>query len=143
MPVAAALALHQAGIHTTVYERAAELREVGAGLMLWPNATRVLREFGVLDDLTARSGSSDRFLVRGLGGSVLMDIGLGHFDVPALCARRSDLLEALVSAAFILIGSKVGDLIGRRRRRSFGSGIRPGEGCVPRSRVGASRGRPA
>jgi hypothetical protein len=27
-----------------------------------------------------------------------MDIGLGHFEVPALCTRRSDLLDALISA---------------------------------------------
>jgi 2-polyprenyl-6-methoxyphenol hydroxylase-like FAD-dependent oxidoreductase len=27
-----------------------------------------------------------------------MDIGLGHFDVPALCTRRSDLLDVLISA---------------------------------------------
>jgi 2-polyprenyl-6-methoxyphenol hydroxylase-like FAD-dependent oxidoreductase len=27
-----------------------------------------------------------------------MDIELGHFDVPALCTRRSDLLDALISA---------------------------------------------
>jgi 2-polyprenyl-6-methoxyphenol hydroxylase-like FAD-dependent oxidoreductase len=27
-----------------------------------------------------------------------MNIGLGHFDVPALCTRRSDLLDALISA---------------------------------------------
>ena len=36
--VATAVALHRAGIHATVYERASQLREVGAGLMLWPNA---------------------------------------------------------------------------------------------------------
>ena len=34
----AALALHQRGIRADVYERAAEIREVGAGLVLAPNA---------------------------------------------------------------------------------------------------------
>ena len=47
--VAAAVALHRAGIRATVYERANELREVGAGMMLWPNATRVLKELGLLE----------------------------------------------------------------------------------------------
>ena len=32
---AAAVALHRAGIDATVHERANELREVGAGMMLW------------------------------------------------------------------------------------------------------------
>jgi 2-polyprenyl-6-methoxyphenol hydroxylase-like FAD-dependent oxidoreductase len=64
--VATAAALHRSGIHATVYERAPVLEEVGAGMMLWPNAARVLKS-------------------------------LGTFDVPALCTRRSDLLEALLS----------------------------------------------
>jgi 2-polyprenyl-6-methoxyphenol hydroxylase-like FAD-dependent oxidoreductase len=96
--VAAAVALRRLGIEVTVYERALALREVGAGLMLWPNATRVLRELGVLEKVVAVSGTSDHFLVRADSGRILMDIPLGHFEVPALCARRSDLLDALISA---------------------------------------------
>ncbi len=96
--VAAAVALHRAGIDATVYERANELREVGAGMMLWPNATRVLKELGLLERVVALSGPNHRFLVRSSTGSILMNIGLGHFDVPALCTRRSDLLDALISA---------------------------------------------
>ena len=96
--VAAAVALHRAGIEATVYERAPEFREVGAGMMLWPNATRILKEFGLLERVAASSGSTEHFLVRSCAGTILMDIGLGQFEVPALCARRSDLLEALLSA---------------------------------------------
>src|SRR5664279_4105194 len=96
--VAAAVALHRAGIEATVYERATEFREVGAGMMLWPNATRVLKELGLLERVAALSGSSEHFLVRSSAGTILMDIGLGRFEVPALCTRRSDLLDALLSA---------------------------------------------
>src|ERR1700735_122455 len=70
--VAAAVALHRAGIEATVYERAEELREVGAGMMLWPNATRVLKELGVLDRVAALSGPNQHFLVRSSAGSILM-----------------------------------------------------------------------
>ena len=96
--VAAAVALHRAGIEATVYERASEFREVGAGMMLWPNATRILKEFGLLERVAASSGSTQNFLVRSRAGTILMDIGLGQFEVPALCTRRSDLLDALLSA---------------------------------------------
>jgi 2-polyprenyl-6-methoxyphenol hydroxylase-like FAD-dependent oxidoreductase len=96
--VAAAVALHRAGIDATVYERANELGEVGAGMMLWPNATLVLKELGLLERVAALSGPNRHFLVRSSTGSILMNIGLGHFDVPALCTRRSDLLDALISA---------------------------------------------
>ena len=96
--VAAAAALHQLGIHATVYERAPRLEEVGAGMMLWPNATRVLKNLGLLDDVARRSAANTHFLVRASSGQVLMNIALGKFDVPALCTRRSDLLASLLSA---------------------------------------------
>src|SRR5580700_3960123 len=96
--VATAVALHRAGIDATVYERANQLREVGAGMMLWPNATRVLKELDLLERVAALSGLNRNFLVRSSAGTLLMNIGLGHFDVPALCTRRSDLLGALISA---------------------------------------------
>ncbi len=95
--VATAVALQRVGIGATVYERAPELREVGAGMMLWPNATRVLKELGLLERVAARSGPNRHFLVRSSAGTILMDIGLGQFEVPALCTRRSDLLDAFLS----------------------------------------------
>ena len=96
--VAAAAALHQVGIDAVVYERSPVIREAGVGMMLWPNATRVLRDLGLLDQLVARCGSNTHFLVRAQGGGVLMNIALGQFDVPALCARRADLLAVLIDA---------------------------------------------
>ena len=74
------------------------MREVGAGMMLWPNATRVLRDLGLLESVLARSGSSTNFLVRASSGKVLMSITLGKFDVPAICMRRADLLAVLLAA---------------------------------------------
>jgi 2-polyprenyl-6-methoxyphenol hydroxylase-like FAD-dependent oxidoreductase len=96
--VAAAAALHRSGIHATVYERAPRMEEVGAGMMLWPNATRVLRNLGLLEDVAALSGPNTHFAVRASCGKVLMNLALGEFEVPALCTRRSDLLASLLSA---------------------------------------------
>ncbi|HLW77004.1 MAG TPA: FAD-dependent monooxygenase [Bryobacteraceae bacterium] len=95
--VAAAIALHQRGCRVTLYERAPEIREVGAGMMLWPNATRVLRKLGVLDELLPLGGRTTNFLVRAQDGRVLMNIPLGQFDVPGICIRRSDLLAVLLA----------------------------------------------
>jgi salicylate hydroxylase len=86
------------GINATIYERAAQLEEVGAGMMLWPNATRILKTLGLLGDVARRSATNTHFLVRASSGKVLMNIALGEFDVPALCTRRSDLLASLLSA---------------------------------------------
>jgi 2-polyprenyl-6-methoxyphenol hydroxylase-like FAD-dependent oxidoreductase len=126
--IATAVALHQAGIDATVYERAPQLREVGAGMMLWPNATRVLRTFGLLEGVLARSGASTHFLVRASSGAVLMNIVLGEFDVPAICMRRSDLLTVLLAAlppGSIRLGHKLNQLEQSkdRVRISFAGGL--------------------
>jgi salicylate hydroxylase len=47
--LAAAAFLYQAGLACTVYEQAAQLREIGAGLVVAPNGARLLRQLGVLD----------------------------------------------------------------------------------------------
>src|SRR5690349_15528472 len=49
--VSAAIALKQAGLDVTVYERAEELQEVGSGLPLWTNALRALQVLGLTDEL--------------------------------------------------------------------------------------------
>jgi salicylate hydroxylase len=50
-----ALAMTQAGFAVTVYERAAQLVDQGAGITLAPNATRVLYHLGLGRDLEATS----------------------------------------------------------------------------------------
>jgi salicylate hydroxylase len=46
--LAAAAFLHRAGLRATVYEQASQLKEVGAGVVVAPNAARLLRALGVL-----------------------------------------------------------------------------------------------
>lgn len=59
--LASALALRRAGFEVTVAERAPEVREVGAGIAIWPNGGRALAALGVevpgreLSGLTIRS----------------------------------------------------------------------------------------
>ncbi len=48
---AAGLSLLKAGFDVHIYERASELREVGAGIVLTPNAVRVLHHLGFADML--------------------------------------------------------------------------------------------
>ncbi|MGN6796054.1 MAG: FAD-dependent monooxygenase, partial [Streptosporangiaceae bacterium] len=49
--LAAAAFLQRAGLPTVVYEQTPQLKEVGAGLVLAPNAVRLLRRLGVIDQL--------------------------------------------------------------------------------------------
>lgn len=47
---ATALTLHRAGFEPVVYERTQELREVGAGIALWANATHILKQLDLLEE---------------------------------------------------------------------------------------------
>src|SRR6516165_6398378 len=53
--LAAAAFLRRQGLPSTVYEQAAQLTEVGAGLVVAPNAARLLRRLGALDNLRERA----------------------------------------------------------------------------------------
>ena len=60
----AANALSRAGIEVAVYEAAAELKEIGAGVALHPNAMKVLRAIGVEDGVRKVAGRSQWQVMR-------------------------------------------------------------------------------
>jgi salicylate hydroxylase len=59
--LATALALQRRGFRVQVYERAKEIREVGAGVVITANARRALRDLGVDAQLEALSSTIDVF----------------------------------------------------------------------------------
>lgn len=59
--LAAALALQQRGFSVAVYERAKEIREIGAGVIITANARRALNDLGVDQKLEALSSTIDIF----------------------------------------------------------------------------------
>ena len=60
----AANALSRAGIEVAVYEAAAELKEIGAGVALHPNAMKVLRAIGVDNNVRKVAGRSQWQVMR-------------------------------------------------------------------------------
>jgi salicylate hydroxylase len=95
--LAAALSLYRAGFAVDVYEQAAELNEVGGGINMGPNATRILYRLGLGDAL-------DRDAVRPLSahvrrwndGSTLQKATLNPssselYGAPHLTVHRADL----------------------------------------------------
>ncbi|MEM6337657.1 MAG: FAD-dependent monooxygenase, partial [Bacteroidota bacterium] len=93
-----AVALHQIGIEATVYERAPALTDVGAGISLWPNATRALRRPGVLDRLLETAGPIKALNVRDAQGRLFFRAPVSGYDAPSVCAYRPDLIGALRAA---------------------------------------------
>lgn len=100
----AAIALAKANYRVLVCERAASLGESGAGLQLAPNATRVLRELGVLDAVRAHAVEPEALIVsRAESGRELLRADLrapgARYGAPWLVLARSDLHHALSEAA--------------------------------------------
>jgi salicylate hydroxylase len=104
--LAAALAARRAGWEARVFEQAGAFSEVGAGIQLGPNATRILNEWELLQGelgrlvaapsrLRARDGVDGADLgVLELGGSMLQ-----RYGAPYLTVHRADLQAALLRAA--------------------------------------------
>jgi salicylate hydroxylase len=103
--LAAAAFLHHAGLPCTVYEQAAQLTQIGAGVVVAPNAARLLRRLGLLDAFTERAvrlevGWEFR---RWQDGTVLSAEDLaarceGLYGEHTYTAHRADLLGVLRSA---------------------------------------------
>ncbi|MDH4439785.1 MAG: FAD-dependent monooxygenase [Rhizobium sp.] len=99
-----ALSLAAKGISSDVIEQAPQLGEVGAGLQLSPNATRVLRTLGVLPDIERQwlEPRSIR-LASGIDLRSLADLPAGSFarqrwGAPYGVLHRSTLQQALLHA---------------------------------------------
>jgi salicylate hydroxylase len=101
----AAIALAQRGVGVRVFEQAAELGEVGAGLQLSPNAMKVLRELGlvtVLRDVafepefaTIKDGKTAQDFV----SVPLKEAAEARFGAPYLHVHRADLHQILLAEA--------------------------------------------
>lgn len=104
--LAAALALRRAGCGVQLFERAPAFSEVGAGIQLGPNGTRILRHWDLLSGhLALQVFAPPRLRVRdGTDGHELGMMELGEtiarrYGAPYLTVHRADLQSALVAAA--------------------------------------------
>ncbi len=100
----AALALARRDFAVDVFERAPALQEIGAGLQLSPNATRILARLGVLERVRALATEPGAVrLLRGADGAELARLPLEdaerRWGAPYLIVHRADLQRALADAA--------------------------------------------
>ncbi|HEY9605490.1 MAG TPA: FAD-dependent monooxygenase [Allocoleopsis sp.] len=92
---ATALALHRAGFEPILYERTETLREVGAGIALWANATHVLKQLGVLDEALRVGDVVTNYQFLSQTGKELVNLRVSRHEVPAIGIHRAD-LQALL-----------------------------------------------
>jgi len=101
--LAAATALQQAGLEVAVYERASELCEVGAGLILWPNAMKALGMLGLAVAVRRASRASGGAELLTWRGERLLEafprkLLESEFGEPAAAIHRAELLAVLLQA---------------------------------------------
>ncbi|WP_218025858.1 FAD-dependent oxidoreductase [Nocardia miyunensis] len=98
-----AFALSRLGLRVRVLEQAGQFGEVGAGIQLAPNCTRILDDYGLLDTAKARGVVPDRMVMRdAVDGSELTSLDLRdlerRYGFPYLVIHRSDLHALLLDA---------------------------------------------
>ena len=96
--LAAGIALRKAGLEVKLFERTDELREIGAGLSIWPNGTEALRTLGA----EVRALPVRRLAVRSWRGKhrteVPVDALQARYGSEMVLVHRAD-LQAGLSAA--------------------------------------------
>jgi salicylate hydroxylase len=101
----AAIAFAERGYRVQVFEQASRLEAAGAGIQLSPNATRILRQLGVLDRLLPAAVRpeavvlKDARTLRELARVPLGQTGESRWGAPYLVAHRADLQAALIARA--------------------------------------------
>jgi salicylate hydroxylase len=99
----AACALRRRGIEVAIYEAAPELREIGAGVALGPNAMKVLRSLGLEDGVRGIAGRSDWQMVHNWKtGRVISKTSRREqaalFGSASATVHRADLLDVLTDS---------------------------------------------
>ena len=100
-----ALCLAKTGFEVALFERSAELAEIGAGIQLSPNCTRVLHHLGLEPALAASAflpeGGEFRDWKSGkvIGSSPLGQAVRDEYGFPYYHIHRGDLLRVLLEAA--------------------------------------------
>jgi salicylate hydroxylase len=99
----AARALCRRGIEVAIYEAAPELREIGAGVALGPNAMKALRSLGLEDDVRGIAGRWDWAVTRNwkTGRAISRtsrDQQAVLFGAAGATAHRADLLDVLAQS---------------------------------------------
>jgi 2-polyprenyl-6-methoxyphenol hydroxylase-like FAD-dependent oxidoreductase len=121
--LSAAIALGRIGADVEIFERGPAIREIGAGLSLWPNATYGLRELGLLEPCLRAASRVDRIRLSDCEGRPWASVRIAGQSTPALCLDRPALLSVLLAA------------VDRRR-------IHVGQGCEAVSLEPGGGGKP-
>ncbi len=93
---ATALALSRTGcVEPVVYERIKELREVGAGIALWANATHILKNLGLLKEAMQVGCLTTNYQFNSQRGKKLVNVSVDGSELPVIGIARAELHQLL------------------------------------------------
>jgi len=96
------VALRRVGVETLVLEQVPSIREVGAGLSIWPNAVNALRTLGLESEVVASASVIERHLTQTPDGRRISETDFGPIEreagAPSICIHRAVLQKILLDA---------------------------------------------
>jgi 2-polyprenyl-6-methoxyphenol hydroxylase-like FAD-dependent oxidoreductase len=96
--LAAGIDLRRAGLEVQIFERSTVLREIGAGLMIWPNGARALKSLGVeVRNVEVRKVTLSNSRGRRLA-EMPVDSAYERYGSNVSFVHRADLQDALAKA---------------------------------------------
>ncbi len=98
--ISSAIALKKKGFNVTVYERHESETNIGAGIVVWPNAAYILDKLGVLNEIKAVSGYPSSMQRISSEGDSLGSINIKSINkimgYPSLSILRKDFQNILI-----------------------------------------------
>jgi salicylate hydroxylase len=94
----AALALRARGLNVTVFEQADELREIGAGVTIFPNATLLLHRIGLGDEIAKIGCPITGHVMRTSTGGFMNELTIPSTAIQSYNVHRSEFLKLLADA---------------------------------------------
>jgi len=91
-----ALALRKFGFEPDVFEQAPDLLDVGAAILMWPNAMRVLHRLGLAETIRQQGSKLEQARWLNRDGKLLKHFRLPETDIPATALHRAELQHTLL-----------------------------------------------
>jgi salicylate hydroxylase len=132
--LATAAALNRFGFEAEIFESAVNLREIGAGINVSPQAIRVLRAIGLGDWIAAAANVAPGVLTRDMHNGAPLDYrdqtsAVARFGAPLCTFHRADLLDALacgIDSSHLHLGHRLMSIVELQSgvELSFANGVR-------------------
>lgn len=105
------LCLQQKNYSFHIFEKKSDINEIGAGISVFPNALKVLKSIGLIDEVLASSGAMKTMHLRTNSGKFLLSTE-SNYDLPTICMHRADLHRILLkhSKAEIHTGHELSEI---------------------------------